>query len=132
MKGDSLCGYYGILSQLYLNKIWWLFTCSYSNNEQATIDANTLNESVVKPYLESFKSNWKGKDDGETFNNELNGWLSSERIQAISNECNRIIILIYLESEIVEMFIPCVSNNLFIREEELTSLTFKQLLENDN
>jgi hypothetical protein len=75
MKGDYLCGYYGILSQLYQNKYGGDSLGPGSNNILARIHADTLKESVVKPYLESLKSIWKDKDDGKTFNNILNGWL---------------------------------------------------------
>jgi hypothetical protein len=47
------------------------------------------------------KSNWKDKDVEETFEKLLNGCLHPEGIQAISDHCNRMIILIYLESATV-------------------------------
>jgi hypothetical protein len=72
MKGDCIYGYYGILFQLYPSKYGDDSLCPGSNNQQARIDVNTLKEIVVKPYLQSLKSNWIDKDGGEIFDKLLN------------------------------------------------------------
>jgi hypothetical protein len=55
--------------------------------------------------------------------------LPPDCIQAISHKNNRLIILIYLDSAAVQMFFPN-KNDFFIREKELATLTFRQVLEN--
>jgi hypothetical protein len=83
MLGDSLCGYYAILSKLYY---------LYSGNTQV--------------YLELLKLNWKPNYSGETWDNYMNGWLPPEGIQVIANYIKQIIILIYLENGAVQIFFP--------------------------
>jgi hypothetical protein len=75
------------------------------------------------------KSYWKYKDGGETFDNLLNGWLPQDGIHTIANKYSRFIILIYLDSETVEMFFPEKTHSFFIHENELVYFTFKQLFE---
>jgi hypothetical protein len=56
--GDGLCGYYGILSQLY-DRYGENTLGPDINNEEIRIkaknDAFTLKESIVKPYLQNYQ-----------------------------------------------------------------------------
>jgi hypothetical protein len=75
--------------------------------------------------------NWKPTYNGETWDNYLNGWLPPEGIQVIANYIKQIIILIYLDSSVMQMFFPIDNNNntFFIKEEELESLSFKEVVQ---
>jgi hypothetical protein len=42
----------------------------------------------------------------------------------------KIILLIYLDNGVMQMFFPDNNNTFFITEEELTSLTFRKVVEN--
>jgi hypothetical protein len=90
-------------------------------------DVDHLKENVVKPYLRNLNINWEVSNNKEMWDNYLNGWLSSEGIQAISNYIKRIIVLIYLDSSVVQMFFP-INNTFFIKEEELESLSFIEVV----
>jgi hypothetical protein len=59
----------------------------------------------------------------------MNGLLPPDGIQAISNYIKRIILLIYLDSAAAQIFFPSNNDAFFISENELETLTFKEVLE---
>jgi hypothetical protein len=105
---------------------------TFNYNEQIMIaamnDINHLKDKVVKPYLQKLNINWETSNNKKTWDNYLNGWLSSEGIQGIPNNIKRIILLIYLNNNVMQMFFP-INNTFFIKEEELESLSFMEVVE---
>jgi hypothetical protein len=76
ITGDSLCGYYPILSQLYV--VYSGDTLGpFNNNEEikfkARNNALSIKENVVKPYLQNLSINWNASNNRETWNNYMNG-----------------------------------------------------------
>jgi hypothetical protein len=114
---DGLCGYYVILSQLY-DQYGGDTLGALNNDEDIMIKAKNdvyfLKEKYVKPYLQNLNINWEQSYYGETWDNYLNGWLPPKGIQGISNYIKRIIVLIYLNNNVVQMFFPNI-NNEYIR-----------------
>jgi hypothetical protein len=132
MRGDGLCCYYTIFSQVFPKLYRGNILGPFNYNEKIMIgvmnDLYHLKENVVKPYLRNININWEASNNKETWDNYLNGWLSSEGIQAISNYIKTIIVLIYLNNNVVQMFFP-INNTFFINEDELESSSFIEVVE---
>jgi hypothetical protein len=129
MKGDGNCGYYGIISQVYPDRFGGSL---FGPGREIPLEAKSIVNNLRKIVFEynNNQLNYCGVLSSDNYKIEENDWLQLNLIQPLADYFNQLIIVIDYASPLVYLTVPGFVDSILIDQDELASLTCREIVEN--